>query len=88
MTLLGLLAVTGMRISEVVALERADVDLTEAVVTLRRTKFGKSRLVPLHASTRGALQQYAAWRDRIRPQSRTAMDSSRGAAPGKSSAYC
>lgn len=71
-TLLGLLAVTGMRISELVALDRDDVDLTEAVLTIRRTKFGKSRLVPLHASTRRALRQYAGWRDRIHPRSSTA----------------
>jgi integrase len=70
-TLLGLLAVTGMRISEVVALERDDVDLAAAVLTIRRTKFGKSRLIPLHASTRLALNRYARWRDRIQPRPRT-----------------
>jgi integrase/recombinase XerD len=64
-TLLGLLVVTGMRISEVVGLDRDDVDLVNAMVTVRRTKFGKSRLVPLHASTRRALKQYEDNRDRI-----------------------
>lgn len=63
-TLLGLLVVTGMRISEAVGLERDDVDLGVGVLTIRRTKFGKSRLVPVHASTRRALQHYAVYRDR------------------------
>jgi integrase/recombinase XerD len=67
-TLLGLLVVTGMRISEVVGLDRDDVDLTKAVLTIRKTKFGKSRLVPLHASTQRALERYADDRDRILPK--------------------
>jgi integrase len=54
-----------MRISEGLALDRRDVDLEEGIVTVRRTKFGKSRLVPLHASTREALERYAAQRNRI-----------------------
>jgi integrase len=71
-TLLGLLAVTGVRIGEVVALDRDDVDLSEAVLTIRGTKFNKSRLVPVHATTRRALKQYADRRDRIQPRPRTA----------------
>jgi integrase/recombinase XerD len=71
-TLLGLLAVTGMRISEVVALQRDDVDFADALITIRRTKFGKSRLVPVHPSTRRALQRYAERRDRLHPGSSTA----------------
>ena len=67
-TLLGLLVVTGMRISEVVGLDRDDLDLTKAVLTIRKTKFGKSRLVPLHASTQRALERYANARDRILPR--------------------
>jgi integrase/recombinase XerD len=63
-TLLGLLVVTGMRISEAVGLDRDDVDLATGVITIRRTKFKKSRLVPVHASTSRALQQYAVYRDR------------------------
>ncbi len=43
-TLFGLLAVTGLRISEALALNPADVDGAEGVLTIRRTKFGKSRL--------------------------------------------
>ncbi len=64
-TFFGLLAATGMRLSEGLALDRSDVDLDQGILTVRRAKFGKSRLVPLHASTREALESYAAQRDRI-----------------------
>ena len=64
-TLFGLLAVTGMRLSEALALDRKDVDLDEAVLTVRRTKFAKSRLVPVHATTRAALLGYTKARDRV-----------------------
>jgi integrase/recombinase XerD len=64
-TLFGLLAVTGMRVSEVVALDREDVDLDEGILRIRRTKFGKSRLVAVHDSTRQVLAEYARERDRI-----------------------
>jgi integrase len=64
-TLLGLLVVTGMRISEALALGAKDVDLDEGILTIRRTKFGKTRLVPLHHSARRALQQYARQRDAL-----------------------
>jgi integrase len=66
-TLLGLLAVTGLRISEALALNRADVNWSEAVLTIRRTKFGKSRLVPVHPSTQRALRRYTRLRDRVYP---------------------
>ncbi|MGB6488194.1 MAG: tyrosine-type recombinase/integrase [Steroidobacteraceae bacterium] len=58
-TLLGLLVVTGLRISEALALCVEDVDLHEGLLTIRKTKFGKTRLVLLHPSARHALQQYA-----------------------------
>jgi integrase/recombinase XerD len=61
--LLGLLAVTGLRISEALALACQDVDLEEGVLTIRHSKFGKSRLVPLHLSTRQVLVEYARRRD-------------------------
>jgi integrase len=70
-TLIGLLAVTGLRISEALGLEDRDVDLTDGVLTIRRTKFGKSRLVPLHPSTTRALQRYMRVRDRIHPRRTT-----------------
>jgi integrase/recombinase XerD len=64
-TVYGLLAVTGMRISEVVALDRRDVDMDEGILFIRRAKFGKARCVPVHPTTRDALAAYAEYRDRI-----------------------
>ena len=57
-TLFGLLASTGLRISEALALTPTDVDLPAASLTVRQTKFRKSRLVPLHPTTVAALQRY------------------------------
>lgn len=65
--LLGLLASTGMRVSEALALRRSDVDLDAGLLRVRRTKFKKSRLVPLHATTASALCRYAALCDRRTP---------------------
>jgi integrase len=62
--LFGLIAVTGMRLSEVTGLQRGDVDLKDGVLTIRQGKFGKSRLIPLHPTTREALRSYAKRRDR------------------------
>lgn len=70
-TLLGLMAVTGMRRSEPIALDREDVDLTHGVITVRCGKFGKSRHLPLHPSTERALQRYRDQRDRLCPRPRT-----------------
>jgi len=64
-TLFGLLAVTGMRVSEAVGLDRDDVE--GAVITVRRTKFGSTRLVPVHTSTRRVLEAYASQRDATLP---------------------
>lgn len=50
-TLIGLMAATGMRSGEVMGLDRADVDLPAALITVHGTKFGKHRLVPVHPST-------------------------------------
>jgi len=63
--LFGLLAVAGLRISEALKLERPDVDLGEGILTIRQTKFGKTRLVPLHPSSRDVLADYARRRDRL-----------------------
>ncbi|MBZ5499144.1 MAG: tyrosine-type recombinase/integrase [Acidobacteriia bacterium] len=63
--LIGLLSVSGMRVGETLNLELQDVDLDAAVLTIRSGKFGKSRLVPLHASTCEALADYIARRDRF-----------------------
>lgn len=57
-TLFGLIAATGMRLSEALALRGADVDLKRGMLTIRRSKFGKSRQVPMHASAVQALHQY------------------------------
>ena len=67
-TLLGLLTVTGMRLSEVLHLERNDVDLTQGSLTIRQSKFGKTRWIPLHPSTQDALHQYARFRDQMWPR--------------------
>ena len=71
-TLIGLLAVTGMRVGEAIRLDRGDVDLASELLTVRDTKFGKSREVALHASTIIALQRYLARRDRPIPLEPTA----------------
>lgn len=63
-TLLGLLAVTGMRVGEAIALDREDVVERNGTLVVRGAKFGKSRLVPLHDSTLRALLDYADERDR------------------------
>jgi integrase/recombinase XerD len=56
--LLGLLSVTGLRISEALDLKLEDVDLTQGLLTIRSAKFGRSRLVPLHPTTRTVLDDY------------------------------
>jgi len=63
--LLGLLAVAGLRLGEALRLETRDVDLREGVLTVRGTKFGKSRLVPIDPSTCEVLAQYRERRDRF-----------------------
>ncbi len=57
-TLYGLLAVSGLRIGEALRLNVTDVDLEDGILTIRDSKFGKSRLVPVHPSTRLALSKY------------------------------
>ena len=68
-TVFGLLAVTGMRISEVTALDRKDVDLSHGIISIREAKFSKSRFIPLHDSTLQVLREYARLRDQIHPKS-------------------
>ena len=67
----GLLPITGLRISEVVHLERQDVDFDESMLIVRKSKFGKTRLVPLHSSTIAELAGYAATRDAHVPKPTT-----------------
>jgi len=64
-TLYGLLAATGMRVSEALALDDEDVDLHMGILRVRRTKFGKSRFIPIHESTRRALARYVRRRDEL-----------------------
>jgi integrase/recombinase XerD len=63
--LFGLIAVTGLRISEALSLDRSDVDLEEGVLTIRRGKLGKARLIPLAQTTVAQLATYAKERDRL-----------------------
>jgi integrase/recombinase XerD len=69
--LIGLLAVTGMRPGEALALDRRDVDLREGVVHVRAGKQKKQREVPLHPSTTRALRDYARLRDARFPEPTT-----------------
>lgn len=71
-TLIGLLAATGMRISEAIKLDRTDIDWAEGVLLVRESKFNKSRYVPLHDSTLEALARYALQRDELCPDPRDA----------------
>jgi integrase len=79
--LFGLLSVSGLRIGEARNLELRDIDLRAAVLTVRGSKFGKSRLVPLHTSSLNVLADYLARRERCwapRPVSPYVFVSSRG----------
>jgi integrase len=69
--LIGLLAVTGMRIGEAIRLDRGDIDHRRAVLTVLESKFGKSRELAVHATTIAALRAYLARRDRPVPATPT-----------------
>ena len=62
-TLFGLIGCCGLRLSEALALRNMDVDLKHAMLTIHRTKFGKSRQVPMHQSSVEALRRYRSMRD-------------------------
>jgi integrase len=66
-TLIGLMTCTGLRISEVLKLSRGDVDWGHGTLTIRESKFHKSRLIPLHPSVVPVLREYARLRDRHHP---------------------
>ncbi|MEI9986092.1 MAG: tyrosine-type recombinase/integrase [Aliidongia sp.] len=83
--LFGLLASTGLRISE--ALSVCCDDLTDDGLLVRSGKFGKSRLVPLHASTRAALEQYLATRREVRGASNDLFVLGHGRAPTTTRAH-
>ena len=63
-TLIGLLAVTGLRVGEA---DRGDIDFEHGLLIVRNSKFGKSREVPLHPTTVEALRGYLRRRDRLHP---------------------
>lgn len=79
-TLIGLLACTGLRIGEAIRLDRDDFDPTHALLTVRDSKFGKSREVLLHQSTVRVLIDYGEIRDRLcpHPKERSLFVTSRG----------
>ena len=64
-TLIGLLACTGLRISEALRLAQVDVDFGRGVLKIRETKFRKTRFVPLHPTAVAALRAYANKRSRL-----------------------
>ena len=70
-TLIGLLATTGLRVGEALRLDRGDLDRSEGVLRIRVSKFGKSRLVPLHATAVDALERYDHTRERLLPDPST-----------------
>jgi integrase len=70
-TLIGLLAVTGMRIGEAIALDRGDVDLTGGLLMIRHGKFDKVRELALHLSTVTALGKYQRLRNQEAPRAET-----------------
>jgi integrase/recombinase XerD len=72
-TLIGLLAVTGMRVGEAIALDRDDVDFAAGVLVVRHGKFDKARELPLHASTLHALRRYLGRGDRPNPPASRAL---------------
>jgi integrase len=77
-TLIPLLAVTGLRVGEALRLDRRDCDLQEGVLCVRVSKFRKSRLVPLHASTTAALTRYCAQTQSVFPGRASLLVSARG----------
>lgn len=66
-TLIGLLAATGIRIGEAIALDQGDFDAGTGMVTIRHGKFDKARALPMHPTTVAALQDYLHRDDRPRP---------------------
>lgn len=71
-TLIGLLAATGMRVGEAIRLDHGDIDWAQGALTIRESKFGKTRMVPVLECTLTALEQYARTRDRLCPHTASA----------------
>jgi integrase len=77
-TLIGLLAVTGMRQGEACRLRRGDVDLNTETIVIEDSKFGKSRMVFLHPTAATALRAYERARDEAFPEAGTFLVNSLG----------
>ncbi len=71
-TVLGLLAVTGMRVGEALGLDREDFNVEHGLLTVRKAKLGKSRQIPLHPTTVAALRNYLRRCDQTPPKPATA----------------
>ena len=83
--LFGLLAATGLRISEALALQRDDLG-TDGLI-IRHCKFGKSRLLPIDATTRNAMAEYTAIRQRLKAEGDSFFVLGSGRAPSKVRAH-
>ena len=74
-TLIGLLAATGMRVGEALALDRRDFNPQPGLLVVRHGKFGKERELPVHPTVTAALQRYLCRQDRPRPSERVQRQS-------------
>ena len=83
-TLVGLLACTGLRISEALRLRASDIDWEQRLLVVRESKYGKTRLVPLHPTALHPLREYARRRQKLFPFAESFFVSERGAALGRS----
>lgn len=70
-TAVGLMAATGLRTGEVIAVDHSDIDLAAAMLTVRNSKWHKSRHVPIHDTIAAALDRYRHLRDRTIPAPHT-----------------
>lgn len=70
-TFFGLMAVTGCRISELLFLDQEDFNEVDGWITIRNSKFNKSRLLPLHPTTLIQLNKYIKIRDQVHPHPQT-----------------
>lgn len=87
-TLLGLLAATGLRVGEAIRLDRIDLDVDRQLLTVRSSKFGKTRQLPLHPSVVEALVGYLTVRDRLRPRTDADTDAVFVSMAGTRLLYC
>jgi len=86
-TLIGLLAVSGLRLGEALRLDRTDVDFDTAALTIRLTKFNKTREVPLHPSAVDALAAYDRQRSLVFPAATWFFASATGARLSHNAVY-